>query len=262
MKSSSETTKAQKKTVPSAKVYLLPSLFTTASLFSGFFAIVSAVNSNFFHAAIAIIIASIFDGIDGRVARLTGTTSKFGMEYDSLCDLVSFGVAPGLLAYLWALAPFGRYGWLAAFLYVATTALRLARFNSVDSTSTKNFVGLPCPAAAVMIATTVLFFHFLGATGTVKHLAILVQVYVLSYLMVSTFTYFSFKHPETNKAKTFHVLVAMVLIFIVVATEPPVTLFMLGIAYTLSGPVYSIFKLVAKKKEVVEDKKNSLYSQQ
>ena len=111
-----------------------------------------------------------------------------------------------------------------------------------------------------MIATTVLFFHFLGATGTVKHLAILIQVYLLSYLMVSTFTYFSFKHPETNKAKTFHVLVAMVLVLIVVATEPSVTLFMLGTAYTLSGPVYSLYKLVVKKKAIAEDKQKSLYS--
>jgi CDP-diacylglycerol--serine O-phosphatidyltransferase len=240
---------------PRAKIYLLPSLFTTASLFCGFYAIISAINGMFFNSAVAILVAGIFDGLDGRVARLTRTTSKFGMEYDSLCDLVAFGVAPALLAYLWALEPYGRYGWLAAFLYVATTALRLARFNSQHAENTKNFVGLPCPAAAGMIATTVLFSRFLGTTGTIKHISVLVLVYVLSYLMVSNFTYFSFKHAETFRAKTFQVLVAMVLLFIVVATEPPVTLFALGVLYVSSGPVGGFYRLLHKDRKAVKDQK-------
>lgn len=241
------------------KIYPLPCLFTTASLFSGFYAIISAFNGDFFSSAVAIIIAGIFDGLDGRVARLTNTTSKFGMEYDSLCDLVSFGVAPALLAYMWALEPYGRYGWLAAFLYVATTALRLARFNAMaDEYSPKDFIGLPCPAAAAMIATTVLFSHFMGATGTVKHLVILLLVYVLSYLMVSNFRYLSFKHPETTRAKKFHVLVGMVLLLIVIATEPSVTLFMVGLAYVLSGPLGAGYRLLSRDKKTAEEQEHSI----
>ncbi|MCW5199060.1 CDP-diacylglycerol--serine O-phosphatidyltransferase, partial [Desulfobulbus sp. F3] len=174
------------------RFFLLPSLLTCTSLFCGFYSMVAAINSMFYSAAVAIIIAGIFDGLDGRVARLTGSTSDFGMQLDSLCDMVSFGVAPGLLAYLWALKPYGRYGWLAAFLYVAATALRLARFNVIAETPPEqrkiqhhDFVGLPCPAAAGAVATTVMFCRFCGATGTVKHLSILLLVYLLSYLMIS-----------------------------------------------------------------------------
>lgn len=238
-----------------AKIYPLPCLITTAALFSGFYAIVSAINGLYFNSAVAIIVAGVFDGLDGRVARLTHTTSRFGMEYDSLSDLVSFGMAPAVLSYLWALEPYGRYGWLAAFLYVATTALRLARFNSMEGSSSKNFIGLPCPAAAGMVATTVLLFHHFGATDTVKHIAILLEVYVLSYLMVSNFRYLSFKHPETSRAKTFQVLVAMVLLFIVIATEPPITLFGLGVIYTLSGPVGGLYRVLTVAKTVKEQER-------
>jgi len=230
--------------------FLLPSIFTTASLLSGFYAIISAINGNFSNAAVAIIVSGVFDGLDGRVARLTNTTSKFGMEYDSLCDLVAFGVAPALVAYLWALEPYGRYGWLAAFLYVATTALRLARFNTFPSTHPNAFTGLPCPAAAGMIATSVLFCRFLGATGTVKHISILLLVYVLSYLMVSTFEYVSFKHPKTTQQKPFHVLVGMVLLIMVLASEPQVTLFVLGLVYILSGPVHGAYQALTGKHRV------------
>jgi CDP-diacylglycerol--serine O-phosphatidyltransferase len=142
------------------RFYPLPCMFTLASLFCGFYAIVSAINSEFKTAAIAILIASVFDALDGRVARMTHSTSQFGAELDSLCDMVSFGVSPAVLAFLWALHPYGRYGWLAAFLYVAMTSLRLARFNAQDAASeSKNFVGLPCPAAAAMISASVLFCH-------------------------------------------------------------------------------------------------------
>lgn len=240
------------------KIYPLPCLFTTASLFCGFYSIIAAINSDFFSSAVAILVAGVFDGLDGRVARLTGTTSLFGKEYDSLCDLVSFGVAPALLAYIWALEAYGRYGWLAAFLYVATTALRLARFNSIDSESSKDFVGLPCPAAAGMIAITVLFCHFLGATGTVKHVSILLLVYVLSYLMVSSFRYLSFKHPETTRAKTFQVLVGMVLLLIVIATEPPVTLFVVGAIYVASGPLGAGYRFLSRAGKTAEEHKHSL----
>ncbi len=240
-------------------IHPLPCLFTTASLLSGFYAIISAINGNFFNAAVAIIVAGIFDGLDGRVARLTKTTSIFGMEFDSLSDLVSFGVAPALLAYLWALEPFGRYGWLAAFLYVATTALRLARFNSLSlDKAPKDFVGLPCPAAAGMIATTVLFSRYLGATETVKHVSILILVYLLSYLMVSNIRYVSFKHPAAKRKKTFQVTVAMVLLLILVAAEPPVTLFVIGLVYVLSGPFSAIYRFMHRTEKSVEEQENTI----
>ena len=237
----------------SNRFYPLPCMLTCTSLFSGFYSIVASINGNFFPAAVAILVAGVFDGLDGRVARMTHSTSKFGMELDSLCDLVSFGVAPALLAYLWALTPYGRYGWLAAFLYVATTALRLARFNSMaEEPDTKpkhhDFIGLPCPAAAGAIATLVLFCRFLGATETVKHLSILLLVYLLSYLMVSTHRYLSFKKTRIPPEKRFQAVVGMVLLLILLATEPPITLFAAALLYVLSGPVLDLYAMAASRK--------------
>ncbi len=234
-------------------------MLTCTSLFSGFYSIIASINGHFFAAAVAILIAAVFDGLDGRVARMTGSTSTFGMELDSLCDLVSFGVAPALLAYLWALTPYGRYGWLAAFLYVATTALRLARFNSQAASSGPDFVGLPCPAAAMLLATTVMFSRFLGATDTVKHVSILLLVYILSYLMVSNHRYLSFKHIDITREKKFQIVVFMLLFLILLATEPPVTLFVVAFAYVLSGPVLAVYKLASKEK-VAEKEKTSLHN--
>ena len=184
---------------PKGTICLVPSMLTTISLFSGFYAIISAINGLFFHAGVALIISAVFDGLDGRVARMTGTTSLFGKEYDSLCDLVAFGVAPAIIAYLWTLVNYGRYGWLAAFLYVATSALRLARFNTQDSSSDKNFTGLPCPAAAGMIATTILFCSFVGISAKTMGIPMLALVYGLSYLMVISVRYQSFKSPEASR---------------------------------------------------------------
>lgn len=244
-------------TPPSSKFYPLPCMLTCCSLFSGFYSIVAAINGNFFAAAIAILVAAVFDGLDGRVARMTGSTSTFGMELDSLCDLVSFGVAPALLAYLWALTPYGRYGWLAGFLYVATTALRLARFNVQAKSAGPNFVGLPCPAAAMMISTTVMFSRFLGATDTVKHISILLLVYVLSYLMVSSHRYHSFKRMEITRAKAFQLMVFMLLLLILVATEPPVTLFAISLAYVASGPVLALHGLIVRERHKLARRKLS-----
>ncbi len=245
---------------PDNRFYPLPCMFTLASLFCGFYAIVSAFNADFKTAAIAILVAAIFDALDGRVARLTNSTSQFGAELDSLCDMVSFGVSPAVLAYLWALHPYGRYGWLAAFLYVAMTALRLARFNSQDSTTnSKNFVGLPCPAAAAMISAAVLFSHFLGVTGEVKHISLLLLVYILSYLMVSTHCYYSFKELPPFKIKRFQVLVAFLLLFILVAAEPQIMLFSLFLIYLASGPVYGLIKRIRSiKKEGIPPKNDPL----
>lgn len=245
----------------SSKFYPLPCMLTCCSLFSGFYSIVAAINGHFFAAAIAILVAAVFDGLDGRVARMTGSTSTFGMELDSLCDLVAFGVAPALLAYLWALTPYGRYGWLAAFLYVATTALRLARFNTQTASSGSNFVGLPCPAAAMMVATTVMFSRFLGATDTVKHVSILLLVYVLSYLMVSNHRYLSFKKVDIKKGKTFQIVVFMLLFLILLATEPPVTLFFVALIYMLSGPALAVQAVIKKQRQASKKKMSSVRKQ-
>ncbi len=217
-------------------VYLLPNLATSLNLFCGFFSVVSALEGHFLRAAVAIIIAGVFDNLDGRIARATRSTSRFGVEYDSLADLVSFGMAPALLAYLWALRPFGRLGWLAAFLFVACGALRLARFNTqAGTTDGSKFTGLPIPGAAGMVATLVLFYDRVGFPATMYPLVVLVLLYALSYLMVSSIPYHSFKKKEEHRSFNSLVLTLLVLIFI--AAEPAVALFMVGVTYMLSGPV-------------------------
>ena len=239
---------------PTTRLYLVPCMLTISSLFSGFYSMVAAINGHFQAAAIAILVAALFDALDGRVARMTGSTSSFGMELDSLCDIVSFGVAPGLLAYLWALTPYGRYGWLAGFLYVATTALRLARFNvqtSREEESDGNFTGLPCPAAACMIATAVLFSTVvLNKTDPVRHISLLLLVYLLSYLMVSTHRYLSFKHFDIPKEKRFHAFAAMILLLVLLASEPHITLGVVALIYILSGPAMDLYKRAGGKKKI------------
>ncbi len=246
------------KQAPRGTVYILPNLITTFSLFSGFYAIVSSINGKFVHAAIAILIASVFDAADGRVARMTGTTSKFGEQYDSLCDLISFGMAPALLSYLWLLQPFGRYGWLAVFLYVAATALRLARFNSqIEETPKGVFVGLPCPAAAAMIATVVIFCNFVfDIRAQYLDLILLFTVYFLSYLMVSGHHYNNFKH--ISKPNTFQFMVGTILFFIIIATEPQITFFVLFISYILSAPLAGVYRLIRRKKGDISKTKAGL----
>jgi CDP-diacylglycerol--serine O-phosphatidyltransferase len=236
-------------------------MLTTISLFSGFYAIISAVNGLFFHAAVALIVSAVFDGLDGRVARMTGTSSLFGKEYDSLCDLVAFGVAPAIIAYLWTLVNYGRYGWLAAFLFVATTALRLARFNIQDTSANKDFIGLPCPAAAGTIATTILFCGFMKISAESMGLLMLALVYGLSYLMVSSVPYLSFKKPEISRTRKFQVLVGLVLLLMVVASQPEVTLFVMAVLYIVSGPSVALYRLLAKtgKKTELADRKSSSF---
>ncbi|MEI6214486.1 MAG: CDP-diacylglycerol--serine O-phosphatidyltransferase [Desulfuromonadales bacterium] len=219
-------------------IYILPNLVTAGSLFAGFYSMVSTLNGNYSSAAIWIFISAVCDGLDGKVARMTGTTSKFGVEFDSLADLVAFGVTPGLLMYAWALKPFGRVGWLAAFLFLVCGALRLARFNvQVDTVESKRFVGLPIPAAASMVASTVLLFHHLGWPSSYKKLAIIVLIYLLAFLMVSSFRYYSFKDPALIKRQPFGFLLLAVAIMIVVAAEPVVMTFSILLIYVLSGPV-------------------------
>jgi CDP-diacylglycerol--serine O-phosphatidyltransferase len=223
-------------------IYVLPNLLTSANLFCGFYAIVAATQGHFLKGAIGIMIAAIFDGLDGKIARVTRTVSRFGLEYDSLSDAISFGVAPGILVYLWALHPFGRLGWLAAFLFVACGTLRLARFNTqVNVIGSDYFNGLPIPAAAFMISATVLLLHRFGGTGTTKHVTILIMIYLLSFLMVSTIKYHSFKQVELFKKMKFNMLVIVVLLFIVIAAEPSITCFLIMLCYVLSGPFTTIW---------------------
>lgn len=219
-------------------IYILPNLFTTGSLFAGFYSLVASLNGNFSSAAMWIFASAVFDGLDGKVARMTGTTSKFGVEYDSLADLVAFGVTPALMVYAWALRPFGRVGWLAAFLFVACGALRLARFNvQVNTVESKRFVGLPIPAAASMVAATVLLFHHFEWPSSFKRLAIITLIYLLAFLMVSSFRYYSFKDPELIKKQPFGFLVLAITLLIVVAAEPVVMVFSVMLIYVISGPV-------------------------
>ncbi|MBE0577478.1 MAG: CDP-diacylglycerol--serine O-phosphatidyltransferase [Desulfuromonadales bacterium] len=229
-------------------VYLLPNLVTTGGLFAGFYGIVATMNGDYKLAAWFILISAVFDALDGKVARLTGTTSRFGVEYDSLVDLVSFGVAPGLLMYSWALQPFGKFGWLAAFLYVVCGALRLARFNiQVNTVESRRFVGLPIPAAAGMVASCVLLFYYLGGTGTIKKISILLLIYVLAYLMVSNHSYHSFKDPELVKRQPFGFLVLAIIFIIVIVAQPEIMLFGLASIYMASGPVGSLLRFFKRK---------------
>ena len=222
-------------------IYILPNLFTTGNLFCGFWAIVSVFQEKFEYAAYAILLASVFDILDGKVARLSGAMSKFGVQYDSLADLISFGVAPALLAFSWALRPYGKFGWLAAFLFVVCGALRLARFNVQSSSGEmKYFKGLPIPAAATMIALTILLYLRLIEADLVKDIVILVMIYILAFLMVSNVRYFSFKELDLAKRKPFSLFMFVILSMIVIIMEPTIVLFGFIFAYVFSGPVNMI----------------------
>ena len=229
-------------------VYLLPNLVTAGGIFAGFYAIIAATDGQFDRAAWFILLAAIFDGLDGKIARLTGTSSKFGVELDSLADVISFGVAPGVLLYLWALRPFGKLGWLAAFLYVICGALRLARFNvQVSTVESRRFIGIPIPAAACIVATCVLLFYELGGTGTIKMFSMVVLVFILAFLMISNVKYLSLKDPELFKRQPFTILVGAIVILIVVVAKPEVMLFLIGMAYLVSGPIAAVLSWRKKR---------------
>ncbi len=223
-------------------VYLLPNLITAGGIFAGFYVIIAATDGHYERAAWFIMLAAIFDGLDGKVARITGTSSKFGVELDSLADVISFGVAPGVLLYLWALRPFGKLGWLAAFLYVICGALRLARFNvQVSTVESRRFIGIPIPAAACIVATCVLLFYELGGTGTIKMFSMVVLVFLLAFLMISNVKYLSLKDPELFKRQPFMMLVVAIMLLIVIVAKPEVMLFLVGMAYMVSGPIASFW---------------------
>jgi CDP-diacylglycerol---serine O-phosphatidyltransferase len=224
-------------------IFLLPNLFTTAALFAGFYAVLASMNGRFEAAAIAIFAAMVLDGLDGRVARLTHTQSDFGAEYDSLSDMVAFGVAPALVAYQWALGDLGKVGWLAAFVYTAAAALRLARFNTQIGIADKRFFqGLPSPSAAAIIAGAV----WVGAdhgidAANLQWLAAAVTAGV-GLLMVSNFRYHSFKDIDVRGRVSFIVAVVVMLIFALVYLHPPLVLFLGFATYAVSGPVLTLLR--------------------
>ncbi len=251
------TTKDKSEKKPGKGIYLLPNLFTTAGLFSGFYSILAAMNGDFSTAAVAIFIAMIMDGLDGRVARLTNTTSKFGMEYDSLTDMLAFGVAPALVCYLWALDTFGSFGpfgmkigWLIAFVYVAGTALRLARFNAQIGVADKDyFQGLPSPSAAALVAGMIWFGNRSGFSGAELSLPAAFVTISAGVLMVSNVRYSSFKSIDFRGKISFVKVLLLALAFIVIALDPALVVFLGFLIYVVSGPVLTVVGL-RKRREV------------
>ncbi len=230
---SSETPKPR-----SRGIYLLPNLFTTGALFSGFYAVIASMNGQFENAAIAVFVAMVLDGLDGRVARLTNTSSAFGAEYDSLSDMVSFGVAPALVAYNWVLADVGKLGFFAAFLYVAGAALRLARFNTqIGSVDKRYFIGLPSPAAAAAVAGMVWAGVEYGIDGSQFAYGIAVFVALTGVAMVCNILYYSFKDVDLKGKIPFLILAGIVLGLAVISINPPLFLWLLFLGYAISGPI-------------------------
>tara|TARA_R110002110_G_scaffold166602_2_gene367298 strand:- start:54830 stop:55645 length:816 start_codon:yes stop_codon:yes gene_type:complete len=223
-------------------IYLLPNLFTTSGLFAGFYAIVAAMRGDFGFAALAIFIAMVMDGLDGRVARLTNTQSNFGAEYDSLADIVSFGIAPSLVAYSWGLSSLGKIGWLAAFFYSAATALRLARFNSQQEqlTDKRYFSGLPSPAAAGLIAGMVWVAHEYAVPGHKLCVLAAIVTILTGGLMVSNIRYYSFKDIDLKGKVPFKAVLGVLLLIVFISIDPQQVLLGAFAAYVLSGPVMAL----------------------
>ncbi|HEY1326765.1 MAG TPA: CDP-diacylglycerol--serine O-phosphatidyltransferase [Casimicrobiaceae bacterium] len=230
-------------------IYLLPNMFTMGALFAGFYAIVQAMNMNFDAAAIAVFVAMVLDGLDGRVARLTRTQSAFGAEFDSLADMVSFGAAPALVMYEWTLRDMGKLGWFAAFLYVAGAALRLARFNTLLEVSDKRwFLGLPSPSAAALVAGLVWIVDDLGYDPEPLHwLAWGVTVFA-GLTMVSNVRYWSFKTINLKKSVPFVTVIAVAVVLALLAYQPPMVLFVGFVAYALSGYAIAAWSMLKRRR--------------
>ncbi len=232
------------------KIYIVPNIVTTANMFCGFYSVILSIQGEFVSASWAILAAAVFDMLDGRIARLAKATSQFGVEYDSLSDLISFGMAPGVLAFQWALAPYGRLGWLASFLYLACAALRLARFNCNTATMPKGFFqGLPSPAAAGVMATLVIFQHAVGwpadaidAHFAKRHVALILALTIAS-LMVSTIRFPSFKELNWKSRTTFGYLMVGVMAMVLIAVKPEVTLFLTLISYVALSMLWNVFRM-------------------
>lgn len=230
-------------------IYVLPNLFTTANMFFGFMSILKTIQGEYIMASYAIVAAAVFDLLDGRVARMTNATSKFGAEYDSLCDLVSFGVAPGLMLYYWALQPYGRIGYLLAFFYMACGALRLARFNvQVGQESNTHFSGLPIPMAAGIAAGSVLAFNDLGWDAQGNKL-ILFTTFLLGFVMVSNFPYRSFKDLDLRKRMPFRTMVLALLVLNIVLYRPEVMVFVMFLTYASLGAIFGILRIGRQPKK-------------
>jgi CDP-diacylglycerol--serine O-phosphatidyltransferase len=225
-------------------IYVLPNLFTTANLFCGFYSAIASMKEMYEIAAVTILIAVVLDSLDGRIARMTHTTSKFGAEYDSLCDLVTFGVAPAILFYNWSLLSYGKLGWLAAFLFVVCGALRLARFNvQIGVIDSRFFNGLPIPGGAAVLATGVVLFYFLGGEGRFPSWSIMIGVVAIALFMVSSIKYYSFKDLNFFSRKPFMSFVLIVLVLVIVVANPEIMLFTFAFGYSLSGPAWALFRL-------------------
>lgn len=241
-------------------VYLLPNLFTTAALFAGFYAIIAAMHGNFDSAAVAIFIAMIFDGMDGRVARLTNTSSAFGEQYDSLSDMVSFGLAPALVMFSWSLHDLGKLGWAAAFIYAACAALRLARFNTqIGVVDRKHFVGLASPAAAAIIASIVWTWHN-SEMGQLAAIPAALITALAGLLMVSNFRYSSFKNIDFRGRVPFVGMLLIVFVFAVLLIDPASVLLTMSVVYGLSAPIIWIWRkrsLFFSRRKVEENQRDA-----
>lgn len=224
-------------------IYLLPNLLTTGAMFAGFYAVIAGMGGEFRHACVAIIVAMVLDGLDGRVARMTNTQSAFGAQYDSLSDLLAFGVAPALICFSWSLSTLGKAGWTVCFIYVACAALRLARFNVQLGTQDKRFfVGLASPSAAGLVVFMVwaLFEYQVDPTGFVAMFAAVVT-FLAGALMVVNIRYYSFKDLDMKNRVPFIVMILVVLMFVIISWDPPIVLFSMAILYALSGPAMAVY---------------------
>jgi len=238
-------------------IYLLPNLFTTAALFAGFYGIIAAMKGHFEAASVAVFVAMVLDGLDGRVARLTNTQSDFGVQYDSLSDMLSFGLAPALIIYQWSLAGMGKLGWLAAFMLTACAARRLARFNTqVEVVDKRYFQGLPSPAAAGVVAGLVWVGFDNGITGEALRVPAFLLTVLTAVLMVSNVRYHSFKELDLKHKVPFMAVLAMVMVFVFIAVDPPQVLFFLLLTYVLSGPVMTLFHRQRLKRTAGEGKES------
>jgi CDP-diacylglycerol--serine O-phosphatidyltransferase len=231
-------------------IFLLPNTLTLCGLFFGFYAILASFKGYYIYGAWAILIANIFDGLDGWVARMTQSTTRFGIELDSLSDLVAFGIAPAVLIYSWGLQPFGRFGWGAAFLYITCGALRLARFNvQMGSEESKSFTGMPIPGAATLIASLVLFYTEVLGSLEERNYIILLIPFLLALLMVSTIRYHSLKEIDPKRRKPFWLLVAIVSAFVLIFMYPEIVIFIFSLSYMLWGIIE--YLIITKKKRIL-----------
>ena len=223
-------------------IYLLPNLITTGALFSGFYAIIAAMSGSLENAAIAIVVAGFLDALDGRIARMTNTQSEFGVQYDSLSDMVAFGVAPAVLMFSWVLSDLGKMGWMIAFLYMSCAALRLARFNTRPDSSV--FYGLASPASAGVVATMVwVWMEYLGIPTDIEvSIPIAILTAMLALLMVSNIRYYSPKHLNMKEGVPFAYMLGIISLFALVFSNPNVVLLIIGLCYVSSGPIHALLR--------------------